>query len=191
MPEPDLFRIFISPLSTLDIPYMVTGAVASIIYGEPRMTHDIDLVIEITPGNAQEFVNAFPPEEFYCPPVEIIKLESRRPLRGHFNLIHQETGFKADIYPIGEDRLHEWGMSKRRQIAIEGESLWVAPPEYVIVRKLEYYREGHSEKHMRDIRGMLEVSADQIDLEEIDKKAGGYGLQKEWQQAKKPTQPTK
>lgn len=44
MQEHDLFNIFIEPLDELDIPYIVTGAVASIIYGEPRLTHDVDLV---------------------------------------------------------------------------------------------------------------------------------------------------
>jgi hypothetical protein len=47
MPEHDLFRIFVSRLNKLSIPYMITGAVASIIYGEPRLTNDIDLVINM------------------------------------------------------------------------------------------------------------------------------------------------
>ena len=49
MHAPNLFHIFINPLNHLDIRYVVTGAVAAIIYGEPRLTHDIDLVVE---GNA-------------------------------------------------------------------------------------------------------------------------------------------
>ena len=47
MPEPNLFRIFISRFNTLSIPYMITGAVASIVYGEPRLTNDIDLVVDM------------------------------------------------------------------------------------------------------------------------------------------------
>ena len=53
MPEHNLFRIFVSRLNKLSIPYMITGAVASIIYGEPRLTNDIDLVINMEPGDTE------------------------------------------------------------------------------------------------------------------------------------------
>ena len=185
MPEPDLFHIFTNRLNHLGVRYMVTGAVASIIYGEPRLTHDIDLVMEMPADHAEDVFRAFPPKDFYCPPVEVIRLEARRPLRGHINIIHHETGFKADIYMMGQDELHSWAMSRRKKIHVGSESLWVAPPEYVILRKLEYYKEGHSEKHLRDIEGIIEISADQIDLKEIDNKAREHGLEKEWNQALK------
>ena len=67
-------------------------------------------------------------------------------------MIHTDTGFKADFYPAGRDEFHACQMEYR------GEPLTVAPPEYVIVRKLEYFREGGSEKHLRDIRSMVSVS---------------------------------
>lgn len=51
------------------------------------------------------------------------------------------------------------------------------------VRKLEYFREGHSEKHLIDIRGMLEVSGDLIDLPAITAWATKLGLQREWASA--------
>ena len=185
MPEHNLFKIFTSRLNRLGIRYIVTGAVASIIYGEPRLTHDIDLVMELSIENSEKIAEAFPSEEFYCPPVEIIKLEVMRPLRGHFNIIHHETGFKADVYLLGEDELHHWAMSNRRELDIEGETIWFAPPEYVILRKLEYYREGKSEKHLRDIAGMIEISSDQIDFKELQNKIRVYALEKEWQMAQK------
>lgn len=55
-----------------------------------------------------------------------------------------------------------------------------APPEYVIVRKLEYYREGGSEKHLRDIRSMLAVSGGQLDLTALNEWIGRRALQNEW-----------
>ena len=76
---------------------MVTGAVAATIYGEPRLTHDIDLVIDLRLQDIEGFVDAFPFEEFYCPPPEVIRLEASRSQRGHFNLIHHDTGLKADF----------------------------------------------------------------------------------------------
>ena len=59
MPEPNLFSIFISRLNTLGIRYMVTGAVASVIYGEPRLTHDIDLVVDMNKETAERMVDLF------------------------------------------------------------------------------------------------------------------------------------
>ena len=186
MPELNLFKIFTSRLNKLGVRYMVTGAVASIIYGEPRLTHDIDLVVELSAEQTEKFVKAFPNEEFYCPPIEIIKLEANRPLNGHFNIIHQETGFKADIYMMGQDVLHHWAMSYRKKIEIEGEPLWLAPPEYVILRKLEYYREGGSEKHLMDIVNILEISSNQINFKQLQDKIEHYALQKEWEKVKRP-----
>lgn len=163
---------------------MITGSVASIVYGEPRMTHDIDLVIELSQEDAQHFANAFPIKTFYCPPADIIKVETGRRHRGHFNLIHHETGFKADIYLSGIDPLHEWALKKRRKIKLESEYAWVAPVEYVILRKLEYYKEGKSGKHLRDIHGILTVSSDEIDFALLKKKVVTLGLSQEWQLAK-------
>ena len=146
MQETDLFQIFLKRLNKSNIEYMVTGSVASIIYGEPRVTHDIDLVLGLYINNIPQLISVFDPEEFYCPPVEVIKAETSKKTGGHFNIIHHESGFKADIYPIGEDKLHIWAMAKRRKIRIENCDIWLAPPEYVIVRKLEYFKQGGSQK---------------------------------------------
>lgn len=181
MAEPNLFLIFVSCINTTGIRYIVTGAVASIIYGEPRLTHDIDLMLEMSIEDAEKIAKTFQPVEFYCPPVEIIKLEVMRPFRGHFNIIHHETGFKADIYIAGQDELHRWAIENRRKLDIEGETIWLAPPEYVIIRKLEYYRETKSEKHLRDIASMIEISSDQINLKELQNKIKHYALEEEWQ----------
>ena len=184
MPELNLFKIFVSRLNKLNITYMITGAVASIIYGEPRLTNDIDLVVDLKDSEVQDFVSIFPIEDFYCPPLEVIELEIRRSQRGHFNLIHHETGFKADIYTSGREELHRWGLQHRIKIDIEGEEFWVAPVEYVILRKLEYYREGRSEKHLRDISAILALSSKEIDFTFIEQKIETSLLEKEWQAAK-------
>jgi hypothetical protein len=184
MPEPNLFKIFTARLNKIGVRYMVTGAVAVIIYGEPRLTHDIDVVVELRSDEVKKIQGAFPSEEFYCPPEEAIRLEVKRPSRGHFNIIHRETGFKADCYLMGDDKLHLWGISKRKELDIEGEPVWVAPPEYVIIRKLEYFREGRSEKHLKDIASILAISPDEIDFDQLQGKISAYGLEKEWKEAK-------
>jgi hypothetical protein len=185
MEEPNLFQIFINHLNKLEIRYMVTGAVAAIVYGEPRLTHDIDLVIELNTEGIKKIVESFSPKEFYCPPEENIKLEMKRSSRGHFNIIHFETGFKADCYLMGQDELHHWGMLHRKEFIVEGEPIWVAPPEYVILRKLEYYQEGKSQKHLMDIANMLRISSPQIDFPQLQDKIRNYSLEREWAEAKK------
>ena len=184
MPEHNLFLIFVSRLNKLSIPYMITGAVASIIYGEPRLTNDIDLVINMKSDGVESFADMFPIEDFYCPPQEVIRLEIARPQRGHFNLIHHETGFKADIYASGRDELHYWGLKNRKPIDVEGEKFWMAPIEYVILRKLEYFREGESEKHLRDISSILAFSTNEIDFKMLEAQIYKRTLQKEWKAAK-------
>jgi len=123
---------------------------------------------------------AFPAADFYLPPRETIIAEAEREQRGHFNIIHIETGFKADMYLTGRDELNAWALGLGRQIEFEGETVMVAPPEYVIVRKLEYYREGGSEKHLRDIRSMLAVSGEQLDRSTLNEWIQRRRLLAEW-----------
>lgn len=96
-------------------------------------------------------------------------------------MIHKETGYKADCYPIGRDPLHRWAMARRRRIVMFGEPVMLAPPEYVIVRKLEFFREGGSEKHLRDIQGMLDVSGDLIAHADLESLIAERGLGAEWE----------
>lgn len=56
----------------------------------------------------------------------------------------------------------------------------VAPPEYVILRKLEYHREGGSEKHLRDIRAMLALSLVPIDRAALADWLARLGLEAQW-----------
>ncbi len=163
---------------------MITGAVASIIYGEPRLTNDIDLIINMKPEDVESFSSAFPIEDFYCPPQEVIRLEIARSQRGHFNLIHHATGYKADIYASGRDELHHWGLKNRKPVDVEGENFWLAPIEYVILRKLEYFREGESEKHLRDISSIIAVSLGDIDVKMLEEQIDKRMLAKEWKAAK-------
>jgi len=185
MDQADCFLVFTDRLEQSGVNYMATGSVASMLYGLPRFTHDLDLVIALPSSQIPGFAQAFPMTDFYCPPVEVLEIESRRPQRGHFNLIHHETGFKADIYVHRTDELQAWGLVRKRRIELSaGKGIWVAPPEYVIVRKLEYFREGHSEKHLSDIRGMLEVSGDILDQSAISMWVAKLDLGQQWQLAR-------
>ena len=104
-----------------------------------------------------------------------------REQRGHFNLIHSNTGFKADFYTSGRDELHAWAFRNARRMEYRGEPIVVAPPVYVILRKLEYYREGGSDKHLRDIRGILNISGEQINQADLNEWIRRLGVEAEWQ----------
>ena len=163
MPETDLVLLFTRPLESAGLRYFITGSIAGMIYGEPRLTMDVDLVLMLPQAEVSKITGAFEVTQFYCPPSEVILGELARPEKGHFNLIHHDTGFKADIYLAGRDPLHAWAFTRRRPIKLGEDSIWVAPPEYVILRKLQYFEEGRSEKHLRDIHAMIEHSSDEID----------------------------
>lgn len=181
MRELERILIFTRPLAQLGVRYMATGSVAVIVYGEPRLTHDVDLVVELEALDAARVVRAFPAEFFYCPPEEVIAVEVAREQRGHFNIIEFATGFKADMYVAGGDPLHAWGLKNAREITVESDRLLVAPPEYVIVRKLEYFREGGSEKHLRDIRSILQGSRALILFDELERFVHARHLQESWE----------
>ncbi|MBK9033983.1 MAG: hypothetical protein IPL61_22400 [Myxococcales bacterium] len=179
MLEPSLIAPFVARLNGLGVVYMVTGSTAGTIYGEPRLTHDVDLVVILPPRDVAAFAAAFPDDEFYCPPEDVLAIEARRGTRGHCNIIHHDTGFKADIY-FASDDLHRWALAHRRTLDLDGLVVPLAPIEYVLVRKAEYFREGRSAKHVRDIRSMLELSADVVDRAVLDQWLDRLGLQATW-----------
>ena len=184
MPEANLFLVFLERLNRGNFQYMVTGSVASTIYGEPRVTNDIDIVVELAVDDAAGLVRLFECAEFYCPPPQVLEAEILSQ-SGHFNIIHHNSGFKADIYAAAGDELHTWAMGRRQKVKIEGCDVWLAPPEYVIIRKLQYYREGKSEKHLRDIKRMLDVMRVSIDMADLRPRIAHLGLQNEWNLAQK------
>lgn len=184
MQAADFFVLFTRPLDQAGIPYMVAGSVASIVYGEPRLTNDVDLVVVLNDSLIRQLATLFPADQFYCPPPEVVSAELQRERRGHFNVIQHDTGLKADLYLAGSEPLQAWGLAHRQCVEIgNGQAIWIAPIEYVILKKLEYYREGRSEKHLLDIRGMLAVSGDEIDSSFLNAQIADLGLAGEWELA--------
>ena len=183
MPSLDPILIFTRAFEALGLRYMVSGSVAAIYYGEPRLTNDVDIIVFLASDDTVRLAEAFPPDRFYCPPLEVIQMEARRAQRGHFNLIHHETGFKADIYTGGRDELHAWGIENTTLVKLGEDELRLAPPEYVIIRKLQFYREGGSSKHLRDILAMVNGLGPQWDRRQLDELVASYGLQSAWWEA--------
>jgi hypothetical protein len=183
-PARSLVGLFVAPLNRANIEYMVTGGLAAVVYGHPRLTLDVDLVLRLTPPGTLAFAALWPPNEFYCPPVEVIAEERDRPEFGHFNVIHAESAMRADVYFAGADELNAWALQNRTPREIEGEIVQFAPIEYVIVSKLRYFKMGGSERHLRDIARMLEISGGAVSQPMLDGWIARFELGQEWAKAR-------
>lgn len=180
---PSLVRLFVAPLNRAGIEYMVTGGLAAVLYGHPRLTLDVDLVIRFASRDATAFAALWPADAFYCPPLEVIAEEIGRTAHGHFNVIHQESAMRADVYVAGVDELNAWALQHRTVRPVEEEAVQFAPIESVIVSKLRYFQMGGSDRHLRDIARMMEVSGEDVDRATLDGWIARLDLGAEWTKA--------
>jgi hypothetical protein len=165
-------------LEQAGIDYCIVGGLASIAYGRPRLTLDADLVLAINPSQVARLIEAFPADDFYLPPAEVLQAELQRDSRGHFNIIHQHSALRADCYLSGRSELARWELAHRQRLSLGTREAWFAPPESVIIHKLIFHREGGSEKHLEDIRGILIGTA--VDREIIAEWVHQLGLAESW-----------
>jgi hypothetical protein len=145
-----------------------------------RSTNGIDIIVLLDGRAAEALPRVFPETQFYCPPSDVIEIERGRKRHGHFNPVDYDTGWKAEVYLSSGDPLHTWALRNRRAVQHEGLQIWLAPSEYVIIRKLEFLREGTSEKHLRDIRGMLAVT--NVDRAFLENEIAQRGLTDVWRE---------
>ena len=165
---PDLIDLFVRPMESAGVEYMITGGVASVICGDPRFTRDVDVVLVLNASDMGPFISSFDAASFDVPPVEVLEEEVRRPEGGHFNVIHHDTALRADVYLAGEVPLHRWALDRVLRLPVGSQTISVAPIEYVIVRKLEYFRDSGSDRHLRDIAMMLRLSGDTVDVPALE-----------------------
>ncbi len=190
MPDPSLVSLFVGPLNRADVEYMVTGGLAAVAYGHPRLTLDVDLVVRLKADDVARLTAIWPAAEFYVPPAEVMEEERNRPAHGHFNVIHTDSAMRADIYVAGDDPMNAWALAHRVIREIEGEPVQFAPIEAVIIGKLRYFALGGSDRHLRDIARMLEISGDQVDERELNRWLSRMQLQAEWTKARQYSEPT-
>ena len=171
-----------SVLARLELRYFVTGSTATIAYGEPRFTNDIDLVLDLPAGRIKDLVESFPGPEFYLAE-EAIQGAIRR--RSSFNLIHPTSGLKVDFMVAESSAFNRSRFQRVRSLEV-GASLPIpfASPEDVILKKLEYHREGGSQKHLRDIAGVLRTTT-APELDYPARWAAELGVLDEWEVARK------
>jgi hypothetical protein len=178
MDPSELLNRLSQTLEELHIPYLVTGSMATIAYGEPRFTNDIDVVIRMVGAQIDSFCAAFPMDEFYVSPDAVKDAVLRN---GQFNILHPSTGLKIDVMVADQSDFNDSRFSRVHRLHVEkNREVSFASPEDVIIKKLAFYQEGGSEKHLLDIRGVLAVMGDEIDRSYINRWVVKLGLTAEW-----------
>jgi hypothetical protein len=132
------------------IKYMVSGSIALNIYGIPRMTRDIDIVIELSENRIDEFVNLFP--NSYIDKNAIRDAIKRQ---GMFNIIDHSTGFKIDFMIRKETEYFNFAFQRRKRIKELDTELWVIDIDDLIIAKIIWIQQSQSEKQMLDIENLL------------------------------------
>jgi hypothetical protein len=175
----ELLRRIVDVLTRLEIPYLVTGSVGAMAYGEPRLTNDIDIVAAIEQRHIADLIAAFPESEFYVS--ERMILDAIRH-RTQFNIIHPQSGLKVDIIVRKDTAFDRCRFSRIRRVKPSDDYYAnFAAPEDIIIMKMRYYKEGGSEKHLRDIAGILKISRDDVDIAYITEWSGRLGLTDIWE----------
>jgi hypothetical protein len=158
----DLLRYTVGRLEALEISYAVVGSYASGAWGEPRMTRDIDIVIHLPASKVASICAAFPESEFY---VSLTAAHEAVQHVGQFNVIHPASGNKIDFMIADPTGWSTVQLQRCRRIQFDSQtSGYVAAPEDVILGKLIYLREGGSEKHVRDITGIVKIQRESLDF---------------------------
>ncbi len=165
-------------LEELRIPYLITGSMATIAYGEPRFTNDIDVVVRLFPGQVNALCSAFPTDEFYVSPEAVADAVARH---GQFNILHPTSGLKIDVMVADSSEFNDSRFARAKRLQVTPDrTVNFSSPEDVIIKKLVFYRDGGSDKHLRDIRGVLAVMGEDIDRSYIERWVADFGLEREW-----------
>lgn len=161
-------------LESVNIPYYVSGGVASSIHGEPRSTRNLDLVIS---NLTKTFwlVKALEAAGYYCPAGAVEDLERGR--EGLLNITHTETIANADLYVTDTSTFATSQIARRRLLDVEEmPAFWVISPEDLVLQKLAWGRGSQSEKQWRDVLGILKLQAENLDYEYLTQWADNLGL---------------
>jgi hypothetical protein len=174
----ELLEIIVRILEKLQIPYLVTGSVAAMAYGEPRLTNDIDIVTGIDSTHIAGLLVELPWDQFY---VSDDTIRDAIRYKTQFNIIHPASGLKIDVVIRDQSAFNDSRFSRIRRIK-PGESFEAnfASPEDIIIMKMRYFKDGGSDKHLRDIAGILKISGAEIDREYINDWAIKLDLSEIW-----------
>ena len=177
-PDPVALALILARiLERLGVRYCIAGSVASSVYGEVRTTLDVDVVADLDPEHIAALVAAV--ESDFHVVEEAIHRAVRE--RSSFNLIHEETLVKADIYVPLDEPTHREQLVRSRRVALRsepGSEVELASPEDVVIHKLRWYEMGGrvSDRQWRDVLGVLKVQGASLDLAYLKRAAATLGL---------------
>ncbi|MEW6274783.1 MAG: hypothetical protein AB1556_06670 [Bacillota bacterium] len=162
MSQQALLKKVIQVLDQAGIKYMITGSIVSSLQGEPRSTHDIDMVIAIQKSGAKRLVEAFPPPDFYIDEDSIVDAINRQSM---FNLINVNTGDKVDFWILTDEPFDQSRFSRKICEEFMGLKMLVSSPEDTILAKLRWAKlSGGSEKQFTDALRVYEVQYGKLDI---------------------------
>lgn len=165
----DVLAIVVDLLDDSGIPHMLTGSFASTFHGEPRMTRDIDLVIDPTVESLQRFLDGIDRDRFYVD--DAIAALERRDM---FNIVDTETGWKVDLIIRKERPFSVEEFRRRRHVTIGGVDTFVATAEDTVLAKLEWFRDSDSQRQFDDAREI--AVAQQLDRGYLDRWGAELGV---------------
>ncbi len=146
----DLLKRVCKSLDENKFPYMISGSIAMNLYSIPRMTMDIDIVVELSLKRIDEFTDLFPDSYFNR---TTIRNEIKR--KGIFNIIDHKTGFKIDFIIRKDTEYYRLAFNRRKRIKELEMELWVISLEDLIIAKIIWIQEYQSEKQILDIENLL------------------------------------
>ena len=157
---------------------MVTGSIAMNYYARPRMTRDIDVVVDLQPADADCVYELFS-QDFYVDRESLVEAIAKR---GMFNIIHNAWIIKVDFIVKKEGEYRRLEFQRRRHITIEGVPVTMVTPEDLILSKLDWARESHSQIQLEDIRNLM-GSVDPIDTAYLEQWVKKMGLEELYREA--------
>lgn len=161
--ELDILKIVAARLEGAGIPYMVSGSMALNYYAQPRLTRDIDIVIELSIAHAERLAALFA-ADFLCE-VDAAREAARH--RGMFNIIHNDSVIKVDFIVRKNSPYRAEEFSRRRSVDVGGATVWMVAPEDLLLSKLDWARDTRSELQLRDARNLID-SVDDLDWRYVE-----------------------
>lgn len=150
--ELDVLKLVCHRLEQADISYMLTGSFAANFYAVPRMTRDIDIVIEIPKSDVDKVFHIFR-DDFY---VDRDAIAEALRYQSMFNIIHNESVLKIDFIVRKESLYRTTEFQRRRRIKLDNSEIWIVSPEDLIISKLVWAKDSLSEMQMRDVKNLMQ-----------------------------------
>jgi len=175
MSQQELLKLVVRTLDGAGVEYMLTGSVVSSLQGEPRSTHDIDIVVAINRQSAKKLADAFPAPRYHLTKESILDAISHH---GMFNLLDTDTGDKVDFWMLTDEPFDQSRFTRRRTEELLGLKLAVSSPEDTVLAKLNWAkRSGGSEKQFNDALHVYEVQSGNLDMEYLRRWAKVLGIE--------------